>query len=427
MRKLSLLTIAIVASFLTIATTASAAERYADQSGNGPVTECFSSDPCSLEDALNGTYYGPGSTIHVLPGTYTLATGLTIGQAITVDGGTAADTIFHVTGSVTNALFLAANATFSDITIDADDADYGVGAGYGVTPVVSRAIVKNAGGSACTGYSITITDSICWATDANSNGFWSGTAGEFPQLTLRNSTVIGGSNADGMYLGMSSSLYTVNVTNTIFQGGTGSLSLYAGGTQAAPGVLDFTISHSSFISGEVATAGFGQLHASSLSDASNQHSAPLLAADFTQLAGSPTIDAGTAALPVSASDLAGLVRNQGSAPDIGAYEFPVAPVIPPADGGSGGGKTTPPDTTKPTITVSQKPKSKTTSKKLKVVFKVSETATFQCKLDKGKFKTCKSPYKKTVRVGKHKLQIKATDTAGNVSRVTSIKWTVKKP
>jgi hypothetical protein len=120
------------------------------------------------------------------------------------------------------------------------------------------------------------------------------------------------------------------------------------------------------------------------------------------------------------------VRNQGSAPDIGAYEFPVAAVIdPPA---TGGGTTPPPalDTIKPKLTISKKPKSKTTSKKLSVSFKSDETATYLCKLDKGKFKTCKSPYKKTVKLGKHKLQIKATDAAGNVSSVKTISWTVKK-
>jgi hypothetical protein len=229
-----------------------------------------------------------------------------------------------------------------------------------------------------------------------------------------------------MYLGMSRSLYTANVTNTIFQGGRGDLSLNASGSQAAPGVLDFTISHSSFRTADVVTTGYGQLNASSLSDASNQNSAPLLDADFKQLPGSPTIDGGTAAAPISATDLAGLVRNMGPAPDIGAYEFPAPVILPPA---SGGGTTTPParDVTKPTITISKKPKSKTTSKKLSVTFKASETASFICKLDKGKFKPCKSPYKKTVKAGKHKLQIKAADSAGNVSLTKTIKWTVKKP
>jgi hypothetical protein len=223
---------------------------------------------------------------------------------------------------------------------------------------------------------------------------------------------------------MGSSTYNVNVTNTIFEGGAKSLAIAASGPEATPGVLNFTISHSNFVDFQAQETGFGEIN-DSIAAPSNQNSEPLLAADFTELAGSPTIDAGTTVGLTSATDLAGLVRNQGTAPDIGAYEFPVAPVIPPVDGGSGGGKTTPPDTTKPTITVSKKPKSKTTSKKLKVVFKADETATFLCKLNKGKFKACKSPYKKTVKLGKHKLQIKATDAAGNVSSVKTIKWTVK--
>jgi hypothetical protein len=151
--------------------------------------------------------------------------------------------------------------------------------------------------------------------------------------------------------------------------------------------------------------------------------------DFTQLPDSPTVNAGAINGRSGTTDLAGNPREQGGVADIGAYESDIIPPVvnPPA----GGGAVTPPvvlpDTTRPTITVSKKPKSKTTSKKAKVVFKASETATFQCKLDKGKFKSCKSPYKKTVKAGKHKLQIKATDAAGNVSAVKSVKWTVKQP
>ena len=36
-----------------------------------------------------------------------------------------------------------------------------------------------------------------------------------------------------------------------------------------------------------------------------------------------------------------------------------------------------------------------------------------CKLDKGKFKSCSSPFKKKVDVGKHKFQVFAIDQAGN--------------
>jgi hypothetical protein len=113
-----------------------------------------------------------------------------------------------------------------------------------------------------------------------------------------------------------------------------------------------------------------------------------------------------------------------------ALNIPVdtTPDTPPVVGGGGGGSAAPApvDAIAPTITIPKKPKSSTTSKKFSLSFSASEAVTFQCKLDKGKFKSCKSPYKQTVKIGKHKLQITATDAAGNVSSVKTISWTVKK-
>jgi hypothetical protein len=69
---------------------------------------------------------------------------------------------------------------------------------------------------------------------------------------------------------------------------------------------------------------------------------------------------------------------------------------------------------------------KTKSRKTTIKFTANEAATFTCKLDKGKVKTCKSPYKtKKLKKGKHKLVVTATDTAGLVSKPLTIKWTVK--
>jgi hypothetical protein len=50
---------------------------------------------------------------------------------------------------------------------------------------------------------------------------------------------------------------------------------------------------------------------------------------------------------------------------------------------------------------------------------------FKCKLDKGKFKSCRSPkLYKHLRHGKHKVQVKAIDRAGNVSRPATRKFRV---
>jgi len=53
--------------------------------------------------------------------------------------------------------------------------------------------------------------------------------------------------------------------------------------------------------------------------------------------------------------------------------------------------------------------------KVKVKFVSSESgSSFQCKLDKKKYKSCKSPLKLKLKKGKHKLLVRAIDGGGNV-------------
>ncbi|HEX7279269.1 MAG TPA: right-handed parallel beta-helix repeat-containing protein [Solirubrobacterales bacterium] len=66
--------------------------------------------------------------------------------------------------------------------------------------------------------------------------------------------------------------------------------------------------------------------------------------------------------------------------------------------------------------------------KTTVVFKfrsLGSSRGFQCKLDKGKFKNCKSPktYKK-LKPGKHVFRVRAVDKAGNVGKAAKRKFTV---
>jgi hypothetical protein len=86
----------------------------------------------------------------------------------------------------------------------------------------------------------------------------------------------------------------------------------------------------------------------------------------------------------------------------------------------------PPDKTAPKVTIKKAPKAKSTATTAKFKFVSNEAgSTFQCKLDKGKFKKCKSPktYKK-LKPGKHVFKVKATDGAGNVSKALTRKFTV---
>jgi len=93
------------------------------------------------------------------------------------------------------------------------------------------------------------------------------------------------------------------------------------------------------------------------------------------------------------------------------------------------GPTPPPptsDITAPVAKITKAPKAKTTSTTVKFKFKANEGgSTFQCKLDKGKFKSCKSPktYKK-LKVGKHVFKVRAIDKAGNVGKPATRKFTV---
>jgi hypothetical protein len=78
------------------------------------------------------------------------------------------------------------------------------------------------------------------------------------------------------------------------------------------------------------------------------------------------------------------------------------------------------------------PKKRTTSNKAKFTFKSKERgATFECSLDKGKFKTCTTPTKVKVKKAKskpkkHAFSVRAIDAVGNTGAALTYKWTVVK-
>ncbi len=82
-------------------------------------------------------------------------------------------------------------------------------------------------------------------------------------------------------------------------------------------------------------------------------------------------------------------------------------------GGTGGGGGT--DTEPPNTRIKKGPKGKVESDKATVKFKSTEQgSTFECKLDREKYKSCRSPKKlKNLDDRKHKFKVRATDAAGN--------------
>jgi 6-phosphogluconolactonase (cycloisomerase 2 family) len=85
-----------------------------------------------------------------------------------------------------------------------------------------------------------------------------------------------------------------------------------------------------------------------------------------------------------------------------------------------------PDTDPPNTRITKKPKKETTKRKAKFRFKSNEPgSTFECKLDRRKFKPCDSPFKKKVKIKRHKFKVRAIDSAGNVDPTPAKrKWTV---
>lgn len=84
------------------------------------------------------------------------------------------------------------------------------------------------------------------------------------------------------------------------------------------------------------------------------------------------------------------------------------------------------DTTAPGTKIGKKPKARSKVRKAKFTFSSTEAgSTFRCKLDKGAFKTCRSPFSKRVKPGKHTLRVAAVDALGHTDASPAVfKWKV---
>lgn len=84
------------------------------------------------------------------------------------------------------------------------------------------------------------------------------------------------------------------------------------------------------------------------------------------------------------------------------------------------------DTDAPETKIKKHPKKSSAKRKAKFTFSADEPGSkFECKLDKAKFKPCRSPFKRTVAPGRHKFRVRAIDAAGNRDpSVAKFVWTV---
>jgi hypothetical protein len=81
----------------------------------------------------------------------------------------------------------------------------------------------------------------------------------------------------------------------------------------------------------------------------------------------------------------------------------------------------------PETTITKRPKKKTEKRKAKFRFAAdpADGATFECKLDKKKFKPCAAPYKKKkLAPGKHKFKVRATVDGVSDPTPAKFRWKV---
>ena len=140
----------------------------------------------------------------------------------------------------------------------------------------------------------------------------------------------------------------------------------------------------------------------------------------TPVPGYPAADASLSITRSIAAGCSTLLEGPDDTND-SAADFTIGPATPrnnstaptetACDGGGGGGGDNDPPQTK----IKKGPKGKVDETTVKFKFKSSEpNSTFECKVDRKKFKPCKSPKKvKRLDEDKHKFLVRATDAAGN--------------
>jgi hypothetical protein len=210
----------------------------------------------------------------------------------------------------------------------------------------------------------------------------------------------------------------IEVANSILRGfGSGYKIEAAGGPGIGPASL--TVRYSNF---QATGTGVGVLDLAT----GNIDVDPLFNPDFSLPANSPSVDAGDPAPTGLTTDFIGAPRpNDGNGDgaavrDQGAFEYqrPVSPVVdtPAPGGGAGGGGTGPaPDRKAPQTTLKAGLGAKLAQGTVKLRFVADEAgAHFECKLDRGKVRPCRSPKTYTgLAAGRHRFKVWATDAAGN--------------
>jgi hypothetical protein len=349
--------------------------------------------------------------------------------------------------------------------------------GSGVATVARDTFRVTGTGVAAQAGTLSIENSLFDLGGAAATGLRAGTAGSTGTVTVnaRQLTVVGGiAGSQGVLASgpAASVTTTVSLANSIVRGPVDSLVA----ATSSGGAATLNVHHSDFQSkvqngtGTITETGGGNvdLDPSFLNPAAD---------DYALRAGSPVVDKGDVGT-TSGPDRAGNVRVVNGIPDMGAYELQPAPKTTFTAGPTGltnnrqpvfqfksdtaktfecqvdsgpwhagckspatttaladGAHTfsvratdaafsveNPPvtrsftvDATVPNATITKKPPKRFFKKRVKFKFAVSERgAKLQCNLDNRGWRTCQTTYRFNVKVGKHRIQVRAVDAAGNI-------------
>ncbi len=320
---------AATAAFLAATPLAGASQRYASPSGSGEA--CSKEAPCSLQAAI--TKAASNDEVIVTAGTYSVSAPMEAAPGVSnvyVHGDFSAP-MPHIAATVENVPFRfegpGERYSYLDIVNQGLNPDglLCYGSGSTIERVRTFAIGEYARG-AFEGANCKVRDSLIRAEGTYSAALGaSGGIGASPESALaRNVTALAtGTESFGVEVTsdpVGGGSMTLDLKNAIVSGD--GADLVASGLLGPANIL---VTNSNFDSAKPFVEG-------TITGSPNQTTPPLFVnasgGDYREAAGSPTIDAGSTD-QIGPLDLEGNPRNQGAAPDIGAFEFASPPSPPP--------------------------------------------------------------------------------------------------
>lgn len=387
-----------LAAALLVPAAAGAATRYASPTGVGPAASCPQSNPCDLQDAVEDAAVQDGDVVVVTGGPYNESNQVLISDAIVVGklpGGPRPTINTTASGGV---LVNDPGAVVHDLAINQTAGTVALLVAAGTAERMEvRTTQANACGASSPSANALLRDSTCLNANPVSGVAIAATIGGSGTYVSRLRNVTGyalGTNSTGLNATANSgaSMF-VDARNVIVSGTENDVR--ADFTAPSPATV-VSMTSSNYATADEVSAGSTITNPGT---GGNQIAEPLLADpaanDFTQLSGSPTINAGTVDGFLGTTDLAGAARIQESAPDVGADESDLAP---------------------PETSVDSGPEPVARNNKPTFTFSSSETgSTFECRIGTAGFQPCASPFtSQTLEQGSYLFAVRATDAAGNI-------------